>query len=190
MEGQFEGQNPAMATQESKSEGDMLSESKNHFQAILQLLQLIDTLLPEDKHKNYSDKLNHGTRDNRKSFDFVDSITNLILKLWQLLPVGVCIQLMALSWSTHQAKSLPMRKHRYVHSILIYLVFLKFIQPAPMDIEEELLSNDLYDASAGQHLQVATVANSRFFNPKDFPDSRLHATTLFEISNYEFLDDT
>ena len=40
-----------------------------------------------------------------------------------------------------------------------------------MDIEEELLSNDLYDASVSQHLQVETVANSRFFNPKDFPDS-------------------
>ena len=64
-----------------------------------------------------------------------------------------------------------MRKHRYIRSILIYLVFLKFIQPAPMDIEEELLSDDLYNVSAGQHLWVATVANSRFFNPKDFPDS-------------------
>ena len=40
-----------------------------------------------------------------------------------------------------------------------------------MDIEEELLSNESYDASASQHLRVATVANSRFFNPKDFPDS-------------------
>ena len=40
-----------------------------------------------------------------------------------------------------------------------------------MDIEEELLYNDLYNVSAGQHLQVATVANFRFFNPKDFPDS-------------------
>ena len=40
-----------------------------------------------------------------------------------------------------------------------------------MDIEEELLYNDLYNASAGQHLRVAIVANSRFSNPKDFPDS-------------------
>ena len=79
------------------------------------------------------------------------------MKLWWLLPVGVRIRLMALSQLTHQAKSLPMRKHRHVRSILIYLVFLKFIQPAPMDIEEELLSDDLYNVSAGQHLQVATL---------------------------------
>ena len=61
-----------MATQELETVGEMLSESKNYFQAILQLLQLIDTLLPEDEHKNHSDKLNHGTRDTRKSFDFVN----------------------------------------------------------------------------------------------------------------------
>ena len=52
-----------MVTQESKTKGEMLSESKNHFQAILQLLQLVVALLPEDEHKNHSDKLNHGTRD-------------------------------------------------------------------------------------------------------------------------------
>ena len=52
-----------MVTQELKTKGEMLSESKNHFQAILQLLQLFDTLLPEDEHKNHSDKINHDTRD-------------------------------------------------------------------------------------------------------------------------------
>ena len=171
MEGQFEAQNPAMATQESKTKGEMLSESKNHFQAILQLLQLIDTLLPEDKHKNHSDKLNHGTRDNCKLFDFVDSITNLMMRNDEVVAAVAC----GGPYPTHGLilvdSSREMRKHRYIPSILIYLVFLKFIQPVPMDIEEELLSNDLYNVLAGQHLQVATVANSRFFNPKDFPDS-------------------
>ena len=80
-----------MATQESKTEGEMLSESKNHFQAILQLLlQLVDTLLPEDEHKNYSDKLNHGTRDNRKSFDFVNSITNLMVRNDEVVAAVAC----------------------------------------------------------------------------------------------------
>ena len=90
MEGQFEGQNPAMVTQESKTEGEMLSESKNHFQAILQLLQLIDALLPEDEHKNHSCKLNHGTRDNRKSFDFFDSITNLMVRNDEVVVAVAC----------------------------------------------------------------------------------------------------
>ena len=51
-----------------------------------------------------------------------------------------------------------------------------------MDIEEELLSNDLYNALAGQHLRVATVANSKFFNPKDFPDSTDFALLPFSKS--------
>ena len=90
MERQFEGRNPAMVTQESKTKGEMLSESKNHFQAILQLLQLVDTLLPEDEHKNHSDKLNHGTRDNRKSFDFVISITNLMVRNDEVVVAVAC----------------------------------------------------------------------------------------------------
>ena len=39
-----------------------------------------------------------------------------------------------------------------------------------MDNEEDL-SDDLYDVSSGPYLRVATVANSKFFKTKDFPDS-------------------
>ena len=79
-----------MVTQELKTEGEMLSESKNHFQAILQLLQLVVALLPEDEHKNHSDKLNHGTRDACKSFDFVDSISNLMVRNDEVVVAVAC----------------------------------------------------------------------------------------------------
>jgi hypothetical protein len=83
-EGQVKGRNPATTTQKSKNKGkkpsddsDVLDSSKaQHFQAILQLLQLVGALMPGDEHKHHGDKL---TRDTRKSFDFVDAITNLMV---------------------------------------------------------------------------------------------------------------
>jgi hypothetical protein len=68
-----------------------------------------------------------------------------ILKLWQLLPVGVRISICveALSRTTYQAANLKLlpvvRMPRCVHSIytcILCLVFLKFIQqPAPIEME-------------------------------------------------------
>ena len=115
-----------MVTQESMTKGEMLSESKNHFQAILQLLQLIDTLLPEDKHKNYSDKLNHGTRDNRKSFDFVDSITNLMVRNDEVVAAVACgglypthglISVDSSSKITSNEKAQVLQQYPYIFSI-------------------------------------------------------------------------
>ena len=90
LEGQFEGRNPAMTTQKSKTEVENISESMNRLQAILQLLQLVDTLIPGNEHKNRSEKLNRGTGDVRKSFDFVDSITNLMVRNDEVVAAVTC----------------------------------------------------------------------------------------------------
>ena len=132
MEGQFEAQNSAMATQESKTKGEMLSESKNHFQAILQLLQLVDTLLPEDKHKNHSDKLNHGTRDNRKSFGFVNSITNLMVRNDEVVAAVAC----GGPYPTHglisvdSSSKIPSNEKAQVHPQYPYIFSIPQIYPA------------------------------------------------------------
>jgi hypothetical protein len=48
-----------------------------HFQAILQLLQLVVTLMPGDEHHSLKEKI---ISDTRKSFDYVDAITNLMVR--------------------------------------------------------------------------------------------------------------
>jgi hypothetical protein len=55
---------------------------------------------------------------------------------------------------------------------LLFLVFLKFIQPrphAPVDAEFKL-SSDFYEESISSDLftQVATVANSKFYKSEEF----------------------
>ena len=121
-----------MATQESKTKGEMLSESKNHFQAILQLLQLIVALLPEDKHKNHSDKLNHGTGDTHKSFDFVNSITNLIVRNDEVVVAVAC----GGPYPTHglisvnSSSKIPSNEKAQVHSQYPYIFSIPQIYPA------------------------------------------------------------
>ena len=53
-----------------------------------------------------------------------------------------------------------------------------------MDIEEELLSDDLYDVLAGQHLRAATVADSIFLNPKDSTDFTLLPFSKSQTTNF------
>jgi hypothetical protein len=99
LEGQVEGQNP-VTTQKSKTMKkstqkytfDVLGNKEHQFQAILQLLQLIVAFIaklrnekPEDEHRNK--KLSSETR---KAFDYVDAITNLMVRNAEVVAAVAC----------------------------------------------------------------------------------------------------
>ena len=91
LEGQVEGRNPA-ATQKSKEKCSVDVSKQSHFQAIQQLLQLVDTLIanlkPEDdKHHNkkLSSTSNKPARD-----DYVEVITNLMVGNGEVVAAVAC----------------------------------------------------------------------------------------------------
>lgn len=89
-----EGQNPA-TTRKSKKKytANVLDSTTQQFQAIIQLLQLVDSLVansrnekPEDQHLNK--KLSDGT--SHKAFDYVDAITNLMVRNGEVAAAVAC----------------------------------------------------------------------------------------------------
>ena len=54
-----------------------MEDKTQHFQAILQLLQLLVALMPGDEHHRLQEKL---VSETRKSFDYIDAITNLMVR--------------------------------------------------------------------------------------------------------------
>ena len=96
LEGQVGGQNPATTrkskTKKKKYSFDVLGNKEHQFRAILQLLQLVVTLIailrnekPEDEHRNK--KLSGETR---KAFDYIDAITNLMVRNGEVVAAVAC----------------------------------------------------------------------------------------------------
>jgi len=162
-----------------KKPSDNVLDSDKHFQAIIQLLQLVLALLPGE-HKHQSDKLTgDGPSGTGKSFDFVDAITNLMVRNDEVVAAVACGSpsrgIISVNSSnetpSHKNANLKVRPH-YTH---IFSIPQIHPQPAPMDNEMEIeemelsLSPDLYDhESPGAYLQVATVANSKISRSEDF----------------------
>jgi hypothetical protein len=67
-----------------KPSDNVLLDKAHHFQAIVQLLQLVLALLPGDEHKHKSDKLK-VICDTRKSFDFKFRVCKFVFFLFSYL---------------------------------------------------------------------------------------------------------
>jgi hypothetical protein len=101
------------------------SSKAQHFQAILQLLQLVGALMPGDEHKHHGDKL---TRDTRRSFDFVDAITNLMVRDDEVVAAVACGGRLPTQGiiSINSPSETPSHENAQVRPhVLIYLLFLK-----------------------------------------------------------------
>lgn len=96
LEGQVEGQNLATTrkskTKKKKYAFDVLNNKEHQFLAILQLLRLVVALIadlrnekPEDENRNK--KLYSETR---KAFDYVDAITNLMVRNGEVVAAVAC----------------------------------------------------------------------------------------------------
>jgi len=75
-------QNPVTTPKLKKFDSDVLLSKARHFDAIAQLLQLAVALIEDcsdekTAHEHRGDKLD---RETRKSFDYVDAITNLMVR--------------------------------------------------------------------------------------------------------------
>lgn len=91
-----QGRNPA-TTQKSKTKKkkysvDVLGSKALQFQAIIQLLQLVDVLIANSKNQKHEDKhcnkkLSSATR---KAFDYVDAITNLMVRNGEVVAAVAC----------------------------------------------------------------------------------------------------
>jgi len=144
-------QNPRTSTTKKNHHSfDVLKNKSDKFQAILQLLYLVATLENRSKGK-HRNKI-HDITGTRKAFDYVDAITNLMVRDNEIVAAvafGDPIPTTGII-----TVNLPSEKLN--------------AQPrsAPMDTG---LSPDFYEESAGSEsfLQVATVANSKFYS-KDF----------------------
>jgi hypothetical protein len=89
LEGQVEGRNPA-TTQKSKIKrkkyiANVLGSKPSQFQAILQLLQLVVALNPEKRPSNEI-----PSTASRKAFDYVDAITNLMVRNGEVVAATAC----------------------------------------------------------------------------------------------------
>jgi hypothetical protein len=62
----------------------LLDSKSHHFEAILQILQLLVALLPRSLHSN------KPSSDTRKSFDYVDAITNLMVRDSEVVAAVAC----------------------------------------------------------------------------------------------------
>ena len=173
-----------------KKPSDNVPVLNNRFQAIVQLLQLLIALLSgPGEHKHQSDNRTGDSTRNLKSrvFDFVDAITNLMVRNDEVVAGVACASQSQGIISLHPPNETPCHENAQVHPHYTHIFSISQIhpQPAPVDTgmesEEMELSSDFYDDSsdlnnnlAGAYLRVATVANSRFYQSKDFkgvPDS-------------------
>jgi hypothetical protein len=137
---------------------DNVLDGKARFQAILQLLHLLATLKPGDQRNH------HGINpsDTRKSFDFVDAITNLMVRSDEV--VAAVAYGARLPTRGIISANLPIETPSHENA-----------QPAPetetesppdlFDDSAVTLSSDLYDDSTGPYLQVTSVANSNPLPP-------------------------
>jgi hypothetical protein len=64
------------------------ASNQHKFQAILQLIQLVDTLIANNH--TYRDHSNNKHRENRKSFDYIDAITDLMVTLLEVTNSAGC----------------------------------------------------------------------------------------------------
>jgi hypothetical protein len=110
---------------------------------------------PGNKHG----KVNSATR---KAFDYIDAITNLMVRNGEVVAAVACGEhpgwgIISFNSSSENAQ-VRLQYTSYVS------IAVPHTQPAPMDMEMELASED----SAGPYLQAATVANSKFYSAKNF----------------------
>ena len=138
--------------------------NKKHFQAIIQLTQLVDKLFPTHEPEHYGDKLTHFTR---KTFDYVDAITNLMVRSDEVVAGVACGPGRGIISTNSTNETFPhenaqVRPH-YTH---IFSIPHIHPQPAPTD-NWSGMDSESDSESLAPPVQVATVANSQFF-AKDF----------------------
>jgi hypothetical protein len=66
----------------------ILNTKPRNFQAILQLLQFLSTLTADKQKHNLNFT---GYRESRKSFDYVDAITNLMVRTDEVVAAVTCV---------------------------------------------------------------------------------------------------
>lgn len=155
---------------------DITLNGKEHFQAILQLLHLLATLKPEDQgHRHH----NSCSPDTRKSFDFVDAITNLMIRNDEVVATvayGSTLPTQGII-SVNLPIETPSHENVQVRPQYTHIFSIPQIHPQPASETETesptdsfddtavTLSSDLYDDSTGPYLQVTSVANSKPSQP-------------------------
>jgi hypothetical protein len=66
---------------------NLLNTKPRYFQAILQLFQLVDALIADKRKDIFNDK---RFKASRKSFDYVDAITNLMVRSDEVVAAVAC----------------------------------------------------------------------------------------------------
>jgi hypothetical protein len=70
----------------------ILHTKRRRFQAILQLIHLVDALIANNHTYRDSDDSNSNKhRENRKSFDYIDAITNLMVRTDEVVAAVTCV---------------------------------------------------------------------------------------------------
>jgi hypothetical protein len=86
-EGQVEGRNLATPQKlKEKYSVDVLDDKKLHFQAILQLLQLLVTLIPDSNNQKFEAR----SGASQKSLNYVDALTNLMVRNGEVVAAVAC----------------------------------------------------------------------------------------------------
>ena len=87
LEGKVEGRNTQKSKVKTKKYiADVLGSKPSQFQAIIQLLQLVVALNPE----NEKSPSNPPSTTTRKAFDYVDAITNLMVRNGEVVAAVAC----------------------------------------------------------------------------------------------------
>lgn len=126
---------------ESVKDSDSELGDSDKFQAILQLIMLLNAILPESK-ESYNAIVpntapNTSLKDTRKTFDYLDAITNLMVRDAEVVAAVACGKPLAI----------PTRG-------------LFLVESAPTDIQESLSDIDDDSIDVNGYSRVATVANS------------------------------
>jgi len=134
---------------------NLLNTKSQEFQAILQLLQLVDALIAgPSKGNNFNDQ---NYRRTRKSFDYIDAITNLMVRNDEVMAAVSC------------------ESHPGHHIISVESPASETETPST-DMPP---SSEFFEDSGGENLRVAAVANSKFYLEKDF--AKVPDTTHFTL---------
>ena len=156
-----------LKTKGKGSSANVLNNKAEHFQAIIQLIQIVVNLIPRDEPEHHGDKLTSVTRS---SFDFVDTITNLMVRNDEVVAAVACGPSRGIISTNSTSKTFP-HENAQVRPQYTHIFSIPLIHPQPASMDNLNCTDSESDSELdGMYppVRVATVANSKNFNPKDF----------------------